>query len=77
MFFSKALFWASTDSKPVIFKTSQGAWMLFRGESLLLRIYNSPAQDLHILFLFIYLFKGGEGKKENPLLFPFFIAVSI
>lgn len=60
MFFSKALFWASTDSKPVIFKTSQGAWMLFRGESLLLRIYNSPAQDLHILFLFIYLFKGNE-----------------
>lgn len=57
MFFSKALLWASTDSKPVIFKTSQGDWMLFRGESLLLRIYNSPAQDLHILLLlfFIYL----------------------
>lgn len=59
MFFSKALcsgFWASTDSKPLIFKTSQGAWMLFHGESLLLRICNSPAQDLHILLLFIYLF---------------------
>lgn len=34
MFFSNPLcgwFWASTDSKPAVFKTSQGTWMLLHG----------------------------------------------